>query len=232
MFFQRLPLNLQPMNDFQKYLLQELSVAVVDNHPLVLDGIRSLLLKKTDMKVECFSSASELLNNLDNSQQPYDIYIVDLDMGDRSVTEFVDDIRSVYPDARIITNTIRHDEWMVQQLMEHNVNAICSKQNFHTEIFPAITEVMKGKNYYSPEMKRNIGTFHHPRMETPSLREFDVLRAIAQGLTSKEIAEKLYISENTVEAHRKNLYTKFGARNIADLIVKAIARGYINPEEL
>ena len=59
-----------------------------------------------------------------------------------------------------------------------------------------------------------------------------MLKAIAKGFSTKEIASNLYISENTVESHRKNLFRKFQAHNMADLIVKSIAAGYINPEEI
>lgn len=67
--------------------------------------------------------------------------------------------------------------------------------------------------------------------EQPSEREIDILKAMAEGYTSKEIAERLFISENTVEAHRKSLFYKLGARNVANLIYKAIERGYIKIEE-
>ena len=66
----------------------------------------------------------------------------------------------------------------------------------------------------------------------PSRRERDVLREIACGKSTKEIASKLFISENTVETHRQSLFTKLDAHNMADLMVKAIARGYINPQEI
>ncbi|MBO4826808.1 MAG: response regulator transcription factor [Prevotella sp.] len=61
----------------------------------------------------------------------------------------------------------------------------------------------------------------------PSEREIDILKAMAEGYTSKEIAQKMFISENTVEAHRKSLFNKLGARNVANLIYKAIEMGYI-----
>lgn len=63
--------------------------------------------------------------------------------------------------------------------------------------------------------------------EIPSEREIVILEAMAEGYTSKEIAEKLFISENTVEAHRKSLFYKLGARNVANLIYKAIGKGYL-----
>ena len=63
--------------------------------------------------------------------------------------------------------------------------------------------------------------------EKPSEREIDILKAMAEGYTSKEIAAQLFISENTVEAHRKSLFYKLGARNVANLIYKAIEQGYI-----
>ena len=68
--------------------------------------------------------------------------------------------------------------------------------------------------------------------EVLSKREIDVLQSIAQGYSTKEIARFLYISENTVETHRQNLFSKLKAHNMADLIVKAISSGYINPQEI
>jgi DNA-binding NarL/FixJ family response regulator len=66
--------------------------------------------------------------------------------------------------------------------------------------------------------------------DQPSKREIGILKAMAEGFTSREIAQQLFISENTVEAHRKRLFIKFGARNAANLIYKAIAKGYIKLE--
>ena len=62
----------------------------------------------------------------------------------------------------------------------------------------------------------------------PTVRELDILKSIAKGMNTHEISEHLFISENTVEWHRKNLMVKFGARNATDLVVKALAKGYLS----
>lgn len=115
--------------------------------------------------------------------------------------------------------------------LDKDVNAILFKSTDFMQMVSAIAAVMCGEQYFCPGVKRKISRYTQ-RIEHPSERETDILRAIAGGYTSKEIANMLFISENTVEAHRKRLFVKLGARNIADLIVKAIDRGYINASEI
>lgn len=74
--------------------------------------------------------------------------------------------------------------------------------------------------------------FLQSKKKKGSKREIEVVRAIALGLSTKEIANQLFISENTVETHRQNIFEKLDVRNMAGLIVKAIAAGYINVDEL
>lgn len=115
-------------------------------------------------------------------------------------------------------------------MLDKDVNAIMFKSTDFTQMVDAITAVVNGEQYMCPGLKKKLSNYHH-RIEHPSEREIDILKALARGLTSKEIAQMLYISENTVETHRKRLFTKLGARNIADLMVKAVARGYINASD-
>ena len=104
-------------------------------------------------------------------------------------------------------------------MLDKDVNAILFKSTDFMQMVSAIAAVMCGEQYFCPGVKRKISRYTQ-RIEHPSERETDILRAIAGGYTSKEIANMLFISENTVEAHRKRLFVKLGARNIADLIVK------------
>lgn len=142
----------------------------------------------------------------------------------------IDIVREHKPDAKIIVNTIHQEVWIIRRMLDKKVNAILSKSTDFSKITEAIEAVINGKQYFCPEVRKKLNR-HRLTLDHPSEREIEVLRAMARGWTSKEIAAHLFISENTVETHRKKLFLKLNARNIADLIVKAIARGYINASE-
>ena len=90
----------------------------------------------------------------------------------------------------------------------------------------AIKAILDGDRYYCGEVRKYLQTASDGSLH-PSSRELEVLNQIAQGKTSREIAASMYVSENTIEAHRKALLSKIGAVNVADLIMKSMEKGYI-----
>lgn len=216
------------MKEASKYIIQNLAIAVADNHDIITEGLKSILESGHVRHVDTFHSGQALLNAI--ATRPYDIYIMDVSLHDIDGVQLVDEIRKRHAEARIIVNTMRLDLLAMRQLVEKNVDGVLCDSEDCSEVFEAIESAMKGHRYFCPELKNYLKS--ELTQEHPSQREVDVLKAIARGFTSKEIAEHLFISENTVEAHRKNLFFKLKARNIADLIVKAISRGYINPTEI
>lgn len=202
----------------------ELNIAVVDDHSLVLEGLRSLLKRNGFHRIGLFRSAEALLDIL--RSHPYDVYILDVEMPDMDGYLLIDAIRGVWPEARIIVCTIHDELWTVRKLTALNVNAIVYKSLDMGYMVEAIHRVVAGEHYYCDEVAVAIGMLENDA-EMPSAREMEVLQGIAQGLTSKEIAGRLFISENTVEAHRKSLYQKLKVRNLADLIMKSVKRGYL-----
>ena len=206
--------------------LSELRIAVVDDHNLVLEGFRSLLTRNGLRHVELFRSAAALTAIL--RTRTYDIYIIDVELPDMDGFLLIDAIREAWPSARIIVSTIHDELWTVRKLVARNVDAIVYKSLDMAHVMEAIRDVSCGEHYYCDEVMMALGMMRNG-IDHPSQREMDVLQAIAGGLTSKEIAQRLFISENTVEAHRKSLFQKLEARNIADLVMKAVKRGYIGP---
>ncbi len=220
--------NFAPVNEAQKYLLQSLSVAVVDDHALILEGFKSLMRGCGVEGVETFLHAADLVNVLPCKH--FDVYIVDIGMPDIDGFELIDIIRQAHAGAKIIVNTIHEEIWLLRRMLDKGVNAIMFKSTDFMQMVDAITAVANGEQYFCPGLKKKLSSYHQ-RIEHPSEREIDILKALARGYTSKEIASMLFISENTVETHRKRLFAKLGARNIADLMVKAVARGYINASD-
>lgn len=205
-----------------------MSIAVIDDHDVVLEGLCSFLKRNGYPQVEAFHSAADLLSKL--PQQEYGIYIVDIELPDMSGYDIIDQIRALHPAARIIVNTMHEEVWVVNTIQEKKVDAVLYKSTNLSQMLLAIDAVSKGKRYFCPKFKRMVNK-NTKKIEHPTKREKDVLLEIAKGLSTQEIAQNLYISTNTVETHRQSLFKKLKAHNVAELMVKAIARGYIDPHD-
>ena len=217
------------MNDIQKYKLRDVSVAVVDDHEVVLEGLRSFLIKNNITDVEVFGQTHTLLKRI--TTKHFDVYLIDVELADMRVTDFIKEIRNLHPEARIIINTIHEEVWVVNKLTEIKVDGVVYKSGKLDQLFDAISIVIDGGKYFCRNFRKTQNNIQFLN-DIPSGREIDVLKHIAMGYSTKEISSNLFISENTVENHRKSLFRKLQAHNMVDLIMKAIAAGYIDPEEI
>ncbi len=206
-------------------VLSQMKIAVVDDHDLIREGLNAVLVKNGATNVEKYGSATELVSALD-SGKAFDFYIIDLELPDLDGFVLIEMIRARNPVAHIIVSTVHDEIWTLRKLLARDVNAIIYKSVDGDEILIAINEILKGNNYYCQAVRETLQSAGDNSIH-PSSRELEVLCQIAKGKTSREIAAAMFVTENTVEAHRKALFTKLGAVNVADLIVKAIERGYI-----
>lgn len=213
----------------ERYKLQELCVAVVDDHEVVIEGLRAFLLQSGIRCVETFTRGEDLLKWVSVSR--FDIFIVDVELSDMDAEQLIDHIRECQPDARIIINTMHEEMWVVNKMTEKNVDGVIYKSVHLDQLLEAIVTVHEGRKYFCPKFKKSQSEI---RLKNGilSVREIEVLKELARGFSTKEIAKKLFISENTVENHRKNMFRKLGARNVATLLIKAITAGYIDPSRL
>ncbi|MDE6010782.1 MAG: response regulator transcription factor [Muribaculaceae bacterium] len=200
-------------------------IAVVDDHDLVREGLNAVLLNNGATKVDKFRSATELVGNMDAGNR-YDYYVIDLELPDIDGFVLIEMVRARHPEAKIIVSTVHDEVWTLRKLLVRNVNAIIYKSGNANEILMAIGEIREGRKYYCEEVEKSIKTASDVSRH-PSSRELQVLREIALGKTTREISATMFITENTVEAHRKSLFAKLGAVNVADLIMKAVEKGYI-----
>ena len=217
------------MTNIDRYRNEDISIAIIDDHEVVLEGFRSFMEKNGLRKVEAFTTARELINRVEFHH--FDIYIIDVELPDMEASELIDHIREHHSDAKIIIHTIHEEMWMVSKMTEKRVDGVIYKTAHLEQLLQAITTVNEGRQYYSPKFKKSQKVLSLQN-DIPSPREIEVLEAIAKGYSTKEIASQLFISENTVENHRKSLFKKLHAHNMAELIVKSIGAGYINPDNL
>lgn len=213
----------------EEYRLSNTSVAAIDDHEVVLEGYRSHLLKHKVGCVETFSSAYALLQRM--AMRRFDVFIVDVELPDMDISTFIASIRRLQPDAKILISTIHEEMWVVHRMIENGVNGVMYKTSQLDQLVEAVIAVMNGQRFYCRKFHKSMEKLQQQNVVLTK-REIDVVRFIGRGLSTKEIANQLFISENTVETHRQNIFEKLGVRNMAGLIVKAIADGYISLDEL
>lgn len=206
-------------------VLSKMKIAVVDDHDLIREGMNAVLTNNGANFVDKYSTSSELISSMDLGKG-YDFYIIDLELPDIDGFVLIEMIRARNPQANIIVSTVHDEIWTLRRLIAKDVSAIVYKSGDGNEIIDAINEILEGNKYYCEEVQNALKIATDSSMH-PSARELEVLHQIAQGKTSREIAAAMFVSDNTVEAHRKALFSKLGAVNVADLIMKAINMGYL-----
>lgn len=203
------------------------SILIADDHELIMMGTCAILQESFNIgEVVMFTDPDEVVNVVNDRH--FDLYILDLEFKEVSGFNLVKNIRRKHTDAKIIINTMHEEIWNVNQLLELNVNGIILKKSSKEYLVEAVHAVMQGKQFLCPrfeELKEKCSDYKK-RLRTKNSRltktEANVLKYIVEGNTSKSIAEALHVSEDTIEVHRKNLFIKLEAKNVAHLVSIAI----------
>ncbi len=200
-------------------------IFIVDDHFLVIEGIRSLL--QGEKSIEWMGHATNAASCLDflKHQKP-DIILMDVSLPDRSGTELCKEVKQLYPTILVVGLSTFNQQTIVRNMMDNGASGYVLKNATKEELLEAINTVLKGDTYFSIDV---VHVLNEPQPQQPLVtrREKEVLQLIADGLTNAEIAEKLFISIPTVNTHRKSILEKFEVRNTAALIGKAIKLGII-----
>ena len=206
-----------------------MKILLVDDHAIVTDGLESLLVSEDDMEiVKKLTSGDFALAYL--KQFPVDLMITDYSMPDMDGIALVKKARSIVPELKIIVLSMHDEAAIIREMLAAGVNGYVLKKYAQQELITAIETVKYGRKYWSEEVNKVLLSALQPQeMAENQLteRELEVLKLLTQQLTSKQIATKLFISERTVETHRKNLMRKTGANNGIGLMRYAYDRKLI-----
>jgi DNA-binding NarL/FixJ family response regulator len=191
-------------------------VFIVDDHYMVIEGIRSLLQNEKDIEwTGHATNAASCLSFLQH-QLP-DIILMDISMPDKSGIDLCKEVKEKYPSVFIIGLSTFNQQSFIQKMMDNGASGYVLKNATQEELMEAIELVAKGKTYLSNEVSKVLRKQDDADIVL-TRREKEVLELIAGGMTNNEIGEKLFISPSTVDTHRKNLLAKFEAKNTASLI--------------
>ncbi|MBN2890957.1 MAG: response regulator transcription factor [Bacteroidales bacterium] len=206
--------------------MNKISIYLVDDHSLFREGLK-LLLSKLDFVEQIFeaNNGREILENFEKNKA--DLVLLDIEMPEINGIEAATRLLKNYPDLKIIALSMYSDEQYYTPMIEVGVKGFLLKNSDFSDVKMAITEVLDGNNYFSPEILTGIvsGLYAQKsgkRNEELTKREVEVLLQICKGLSNNEIGDKLFISKRTVDKHRENLLLKTNAKNTAELVVYAI----------
>jgi DNA-binding NarL/FixJ family response regulator len=196
-------------------------VFIVDDHYMVIEGIRSLLQNETTIEWTGHASNAESCMAFLQKQLP-DVILMDINLPDKSGIELCKEVIQKYPSVFVVGLSTFNQQSFIEKMMDNGASGYVLKNATQEEILDAIHTVMKGKTYLSEEASQVLRKNANSGVPVLTRREKEILENIAEGLTNNEIAQKLFISVATVDTHRKNLLAKFEAKNIASLIKLAM----------
>lgn len=208
-------------------------IVLADDHILVRDGVKHIIKERPDFRVVGEASDGlELLRLLKRKQT--DMVLLDISMPGMRGIEAAREIKSNHPEIKIVMLTMHRKRRYVQYAMASGADGYLLKEATGDELFDAITNVRNGGSYvsksFSKEMVSEMVTLYQggmkSRKEVLTTREKEILKLIAEGKASKEIADLLFISIYTVNNHRANIIKKLKIKKTADLVRYAIREGY------
>jgi two-component system nitrate/nitrite response regulator NarL len=195
-------------------------ILMVDDHHIVLDGLKSLLETDPDFQIiGALKSAEEAFDFL-KKEQP-DILLSDYSLPGMTGLELFKKIKPLYPKMKVAILSMHDEASIVRSLLKEGVNGYLLKNIQQFELRNALKQIAMGYPYVSPEITKIIMTeFNQPEEKSELLtdRELEILKLIAKEYSNKQMAEKLFISERTVETHRKNIFRKTNTNTLVGLI--------------
>jgi DNA-binding NarL/FixJ family response regulator len=206
-------------------------IAILDDHQIVIDGLRLLLENQSHFEiVGQFNRGQELLDAL--AVLNADIVITDILMPEMDGLEVAMRLKDQFPDIKVIALSMNGEGPLAEKMIEQaEVAGYVLKTTNKSELTEAIESVYAGDTFYAKEILDELNSFRKIKQENESInltiREIEIIQCIASDLTNKQIADQLFISERTVETHRKNIFRKTNIHSAVGLVEFARKRKLI-----
>ena len=218
--------------------MSDTRILIADDHPIFIDGIISLIDGIDGFTVVSTAvNGQDAINKIEESQP--DIILMDINMPGMDGVEATRRIKSDYPDVKVIMLTMYDEIRLIKDVLEIGARGYILKNIGRNDLIKALETVSNGQPFLDPAVQEkmiiSLSGQEEEEVDEPNAelvnsitqREMEILQLIALGLTSSEIAKKLFISKNTVETHRKNLLGKLNVKNTAALLKFAYQNGLV-----
>ena len=213
-------------------------IFLVDDHAIVRDGIRALLAQEPGLEVVGEAGhGQELLDQLPTT--PADVVLLDVNMPVLDGLATTQRLHAKYPDIKILVLSMLNHERYIGQLFAAGAHGYILKSADKGEILIAIQTVANGKQFLCSDLglamlhkvlakEEHNESVEYKKTGQLTRRETEILRLLAEGLTTSEMAEKLFTSKRTIETHRQNILEKTQTKNTAALIKLAMTQGLLD----
>lgn len=207
-------------------------IAIADDHQIIIDGLKALLEKEPTLEIvaECRNGLALIDTGL--ATHP-DLVLMDIGMPVMDGIATTRAIKKTHPAVKILVLTTYADPKSIREMLKAGVDGYVLKDSGKEQFLEAISTIMNGGTHFDRRVTEIMLSSLQPKKkttgtETPlSSREKDIVRLIAEGKSTSEIAEALHLSLLTIETHRKNIYTKLGINKIASLVRYALEEGLL-----
>lgn len=214
-------------------------VLLTEDHTIVREGLCSLL--ENEAGIEVIGEAENGREAIDKVQQLHpDVVLMDISMPDLNGLEATRQIKQQFPEVKVLILTMHADEEYVFQILKTGASGYVVKQTAFEELVQAIKTAYQGHSFLSPLISQTViegyirqagTTTEENSYDILTNREREVLQLIAEGHSTRDIAERLYISVKTVETHRSHLMEKLDLHSTAELVKYAIRKGVIRSDQ-
>lgn len=210
-----------------------INVAITDDHVMVVEGLKTMLKSLETIKIiNTYHNVNDTIEGLKNSLP--DVLILDINLPDGNGINLCKQLKNDYKTLKIIALSNFEDIAFIKQIIKNGASGYLLKNTNKSELETAITSAFNDQLYLPENLKRlllndSLGKSASNVFFMPSLtrREKEVLDLIVKEHTSDDIAQMLFITTKTVEAHRSNLIQKLGVKNVAGLVRVAIEKGLV-----
>ena len=211
-------------------------VLIVDDHPMMRQGLAQLINDEPDLKVVAEADSGTQAVTIVGSQK-LDLILLDLSLPDKNGLELIKDIQALKPAVPILVVSMHDEALYSERVLRAGGRGYIMKQEGGKMFLQAIHQVLSGKIYVSEKMSSRILEGFSGRRAEPaspieqlSDREFEVFQLIGQGKGTREIAQHLHLSVKTVEVHRANIKQKLKLKTATDLVRHAVRWNEVEPK--
>lgn len=206
----------------------KMKIFLTDDHAILLGGLIKILSAEDDLQI--VGTAGSVKETLDEfTRKSVDLLITDYNLPDDDGLTLVRRVKQKYSDTKIIVLSMHDEAHLIKEILKEGVNGYILKKDSHEELVNAVRAVKNGKVYLSSDVNsmlmKGLNGLDEQKLLTD--REREILKLIAKEYTNKQMAEELFISERTVETHRKNIFRKTRTNNLVGLIKFAYANNLI-----
>lgn len=206
---------------------ENIRLLIADDHPVVRAGLEGMLSRQPDFEVVGEAANGREAVESVRLLRP-DVVLMDLRMPEMEGVAAIEKIQSHHPETRVLVLTTYDSDADILRAVEAGATGYLLKDSPREELYEAVRATAQGKVLFAPAVAdRLMRRIREPRQGTPSLREIEVLKLVRQGLSNKEIARSLHVSEATVKTHLIHTFKKLGVEDRTAAVTVALERGII-----